>query len=272
VNAQDHEKKLWERWKKYGDEDARQELIVRHMRVVRYIAGRMAIHVPSSVDIDDLIGWGALGLLDAVEKFDHTQDIKFTTYASIRVRGAIIDQIRSLDWAPRSLRVMARKVGAAKEKLRHEQGREPSLDDVASALGVDADQVEDVQMQLQTAQILSLDDYVPVEEGSETRKVDVTSDADMPTPESVASAHERQQVLVEAILELPEQMQKVLNLYYYEELTLKEIGAVLEVSESRVCQIHSAAMKRLRKIVRQREVEDASTSRSTNRDGPGRGG
>ncbi|MFO7976961.1 MAG: FliA/WhiG family RNA polymerase sigma factor [Candidatus Hydrogenedentota bacterium] len=272
MNAQDHEKKLWERWKKSGDEDARQELIVHHMRVVRYIAGRMAIHVPSSVDLDDLIGWGALGLLDAIEKFDYTQDIKFSTYASIRVRGAIIDQIRSLDWAPRSLRIMARKIGTAKEKLRHKQGREPSFEDVGGELGIDADQVEDVQMQLQTAQILSLDDYLPTEEGSNTRKVDVTSDADMPTPESVALDHERQQVLVEAILALPEQMQKVLNLYYYEELTLKEIGAVLEVSESRVCQIHSAAMKRLRKIVRQREVEDASTSRSTNGDGSRRSG
>jgi RNA polymerase sigma factor FliA len=272
VNVQDHEKKLWERWKKYGDEEAREELIVRYMRVVRYIAGRMAIHVPSSVDIDDLMGWGALGLLDAIEKFDYTQDIKFSTYASIRVRGAIIDQIRSLDWAPRSLRIMARKIGAAKEKLRHKQGREPSFEDVAGELSIEVDQVEDVQMQLQTAQILSLDDYLPVEEGSDTRKVDVTSDADMPTPEAVALAHERQQVLVDAILALPEQMQKVLNLYYYEELTLKEIGAVLEVSESRVCQIHSAAIKKLRKIVRQREVQDASTSRSTNRDGAGCGG
>jgi len=272
VNAQNHERQLWERWKRHRDEDARQELIVRHMRVVRYIAGRMAIHVPSSVDIGDLIGWGALGLLDAVEKFDYTQDIKFSTYASIRVRGAIIDQIRSLDWAPRSLRMMARKIGAAKEKLRHERGREPSHDDVGEELGIDAEQVEDVQMQLQTAHILSLDDYLPVEEGSDTRKVDVTSDDDMPTPESVALTRERQQLLVDAILALPEQMQKVLNLYYYEELTLKEIGVVMEVSESRVCQIHSAAMKKLRKIVRQQEVEDASTSRSTNRDGSDRSG
>jgi RNA polymerase sigma factor for flagellar operon FliA len=272
VTAPNDEKRLWERWKKNGDESARQELIVRHMRVVRYIAGRMAIHVPASVDMDDLVGWGVLGLLDAIEKFDHTHDIKFATYASIRVRGAIIDQIRSLDWAPRSLRMMARKIGAAKEKLRHEQGREPTPEQVAETLGIEAEQVEDVQMQLQTAHVLSLDDYLPAEKGSETRKVDVTTDDDMPTPETVALAHERQELLVEAILALPEQMQKVLNLYYYEELTLKEIGAVLEVSESRVCQIHSAAMKKLRKTVRQREVQDASASRSSDRDGPGGGG
>lgn len=271
MNAPNDEKRLWERWKRNRDEEARQELIVRHMRVVRYIAGRMAIHVPSSVDIDDLIGWGALGLLDAIEKFDHTQNIKFSTYASIRVRGAIIDQIRSLDWAPRSLRVMARKMGAAKEKLRHEQGREPSSEQIADEMGIDPAQVEDVQMQLQTAHILSLDDYLPAENGAETRKVELTTDEDMPTPEAAALTRERQDLLVEAILALPEQMQKVLNLYYYEELTLKEIGAVLEVSESRVCQIHGAAMKKLRKIVRQREVQDASTSRSTDRDGSGRG-
>ncbi len=266
------EKGLWERWKKNGDEAARHDLIVRHMRVVRYIAGRMAIHVPSSVDIDDLIGWGALGLLDAVEKFDPAQNIKFATYASIRVRGAIIDQIRSLDWAPRSLRMMARKIGAAKEKLRHEQGREPHPEQIAEALGIATEQVEDVQMQLQTAHVLSLDDYLPAERGSETRKLEMTADPDMPTPETVAVERERQEFLVQAILALPEQMQKVLNLYYYEDLTLKEVGAVLEVTESRVCQVHSAAMKKLRKIVRQREVEDASASRSADRDGPGGGG
>ena len=103
------EKDLWLAWKDRGDESAREMLIVRHMKIVKYVAGRMAIHVPTSVEMDDLVGWGVLGLLDAVEKYDHTQNIKFTTYASIRIRGAIIDQIRSLDWAPRSLRAMARK-------------------------------------------------------------------------------------------------------------------------------------------------------------------
>lgn len=243
------EKALWARWKEQGDEQAREELIVNHMRVVKYIAGRMAIHVPASIDMDDLVGWGVLGLLDAVEKYDHEQDIKFSTYASIRIRGAIIDQIRSLDWAPRSLRAMARKIGSAREKLRHSVGREPSSDEIATALNITAEQVDETMAQLHTAQILALDDYIPSDDEGESRKIDLTSDDSAMSPEAVAEEHEKQELLVQAILQLPEQQQKVLHLYYYEKLTLKEIGVVLEVSESRVCQIHSAAMKRLRKVV-----------------------
>lgn len=229
---------------------ARDELIMRHMRVVRYIAGRMAIHVPSSVEMNDLVSWGVMGLLDALDKYDHTQDVKFSTYASIRIRGAIIDEIRSLDWAPRSLRTMARKVGAAKEKLRHVRGQEPSTQEIAQELGTTEEHVEDTIVQLQTAQVLSLDDYLPSDdEPSEGRKADVTINVAAPSPSRLAEQSERQERLVQAILQLPDQQQKVLNLYYYEELTLKEIGAVLEVSESRVCQIHSVAMKRLRKVV-----------------------
>ncbi len=244
------EKALWTRWKDQGDDEARDTLVVHHMRIVKHIAGRMAIHVPSSVEMDDLVGWGILGLLDAVEKFDHLQDIKFTTYASIRIRGAILDQIRSLDWAPRSLRSMARKVGAAREKLRHERGQEPTADEIASELGTTPDHVEDILSQLQTAQVLSLDTYLPSDENEDARRIDVTSDAGMPSPLETAETRERQERLVQAILRLPDQQQKVLNLYYYEELTLKEIGLVLEVSESRVCQIHSAAIKALKKAMR----------------------
>jgi RNA polymerase sigma factor for flagellar operon FliA len=256
VNKAD-EQKLWARFKERGDEDARQDLIVEYMRTVRYIAGRMAIHVPASVEMDDLVSWGVLGLLDAVDKYDHKQDIRFSTYASIRIRGAIIDQIRSLDWAPRSLRTLARKIGAARDKLRHELGAEPTYLEIAEEVGVSAEQVEETLAQVQTAQVLALDDYLPSDEDGEGRKVDLTTDAGAQTPEEAAEIQEKQELLVQAILALPEQQQKVLNLYYYEELTLKEIGAVLEVSESRVCQIHSAAMKSLRKAMR--EARDAST-------------
>ena len=246
------EKELWRRFKEDGDDAAREELILHHMRVVKYIAGRMAIHVPASVEMDDLVGWGIMGLLDAIEKFDHRQEIKFTTYASIRVRGAIIDEIRSLDWAPRSLRAMARKVGQTREKLRHQRGMEPSAEDIADDLGTTEEHVTDTMAQLQCAHVLSLDEYLyPDEDGGEARKVDTARNASAPNPSHVAERIERQEYLIDAILELPDQQQKVLNLYYYEELTLKEIGAVLEVTESRVCQVHSAAMKRLRKAMQE---------------------
>lgn len=228
---------------------ARDKLIVHYMRIVKYIAGRMAIHVPSNIEMNDLIGWGMLGLMDAVEKFDHTQEIKFSTYASIRIRGAIIDEIRSLDWAPRSLRSMARRIVSAKEKLRHKTISEPSADEIAAELGVTTEQVEDTVCQVQTAQVLSLDDYLPAEDNSEVRKMDSISNPASPSPDTFLRTQERQECLVKAILQLPDQQQRVLNLYYYEELTLKEIGVVLDVSESRVCQIHGAAMKALRKVM-----------------------
>lgn len=248
------EKELWVQCKERGSDSARDKLVVHHMRVVKYIAGRMAIHVPSSVEMNDLIGWGVMGLMDAVDKFDHLQDIKFSTYASIRIRGAIIDQIRTLDWAPRSLRNMARRVGQAKEKLRHVKGGEPTSDDIAAEIGTTADHVEDTIAQLQTAQLLSLDDYLPNEDSADGRKRDITVNAAAPSPNVAAEAAERVETLVQAIMHLPDQQQKVLHLYYFEELTLKEIGAVLEVSESRICQIHSAAMKALRKSVQQQTV------------------
>jgi RNA polymerase sigma factor FliA len=247
------ERELWSRFKEEDDQQAREQLILHHMRIVRYIAGRMAIHVPSSIEMHDLIGWGVMGLLDAVEKYDHQQEIKFTTYATIRVRGAVIDQIRSLDWAPRSLRTMARKVGQARDKLRQTQGVEPDAEAIAEELGTTPEHVDETMAQLQTAQILSLDNYLPSEEEGETRKVDVTSGNTIPGPMQAAMTKERQQLVVQGILQLPDQQQKVLNLYYYEELTLKEIGLVLNVSESRICQVHSAAMKNLRKFVQQHE-------------------
>ena len=247
------ERELWVRYKDRGDESARDDLLVHYMRVVKYVAGRMAIHVPQQVEMDDLIGWGVLGLIDAAEKFDHKQDVKFSTYATIRVRGAIIDQIRSLDWAPRSLRAMARKIGAARDKLRQSKGAEPNSDDIGLELGVDSGQVEECMAQVQTAQVVSLDDYLPSEEGEDARKIDLTSVSAVKTPEGAARARERREGLVDIILSLSDQQQKVLNLYYYEELTLKEIGVVLDVSESRVCQIHSAALKRIRQLVAQEE-------------------
>lgn len=247
------EKELWIRYKEYGDEGARETLILRHMRTVKYIAGRMAIHVPPSIEMNDLIGWGIMGLMDAIEKYDHKQDVKFATYASLRIRGAIIDQIRSLDWAPRSLRSIARRIGAAREKVRHEKGAEATISEIAEMLGLSEEQIEDAIQQLQTAHILSLDDYLPSEDdGPEGRKQNIVINASARHPGRLAEQSERVERLVQAILQLPDQQQKVLNLYYYEELTLKEIGAVLDVSESRVCQIHGAAMKRLRKVMQEK--------------------
>jgi RNA polymerase sigma factor for flagellar operon FliA len=250
----EEEKEWWIRFKEKRESAARDTLAVHYMRTVKFIAGRMAIHVPSSVDLNDLIGWGTMGLLDAIDKFDHKQQIKFSTYASIRIRGAIIDQIRTLDWAPRSLRTMAREVASARDKLRQELGREPSTSDIANALGTTEEHVDDTVTQLQTAQVLSLDDYLPGEDSEEVRKVNMVSNASAPDPSHLAEMQERKQLLAQAIMNLPEQQQKVLTLYYFEDLTLKEIGMVLDVSESRICQVHRAAMKTLQQVMREAEA------------------
>ncbi|HOJ34164.1 MAG TPA: FliA/WhiG family RNA polymerase sigma factor [Candidatus Hydrogenedentes bacterium] len=244
------EKELWIRWREKGDETARETIILNYMRVVKFIAGRMAIHVPPSIDMGDLISWGVIGLLDAVDKYDYKQDIKFTTYAAIRVRGAILDHIRSLDWAPRSLRALARRIAATRDTLRHRLSREPHPEEIASELGIDVEQIEDAISQLQTTQILALDDYLPGNDDPDKRRLDLTSDPTAQSPEALAADEELQERIVQAILRLPEQQQKVLHLYYYEKLTLKEIGVVLNVTESRICQIHTAAMKTLRKMLR----------------------
>lgn len=248
MNATD-DRDLWVRWKDHRDPAARDKLVLRHMRLVKYVAGRMAIHCPPAIEMDDLIGWGLLGLIESVERFDHAHATRFSTYATIRIRGAILDQIRSFDWAPRSLRAMARRIGETRDRLRQERGREPSAGDIAEALGTTEDHVDDTMGQLQTAHVLSLQDYLNVEHAESGSRLHATGDPRTLGPDEAVLDKERQERIVQAILKLPEQQQKVLHLYYYEELTLKEIGAVLNVTESRVSQIHGAAMKALRKAL-----------------------
>ncbi len=246
------EKLLWKKYREENDEKAREALINKYLPLVRYVAGRIAIHLPPNIEMDDLIGWGIVGLLDAIERYDYKQDTRFNTYAYIRIKGTILDQIRSLDWAPRSLRSIARRVGAVKEKLRHEKGADPTLDEIADNLGVSKDEVENVISNLQTVQVLSLDHIIVSEENEIVdRTQDINADAYYPSPDQVLKEKELKELLVKAIMELPEHQQKLLHLYYYEELTLKEIGMVLNVSESRACQIHSMAIKTLREKMKQ---------------------
>ncbi|MCX8065774.1 MAG: FliA/WhiG family RNA polymerase sigma factor [Candidatus Hydrogenedentes bacterium] len=246
------EKNLWKRYREEGDEKAREALINKYLPLVKYIVGRVAIHLPPNIEMDDLIGWGIVGLLDAMERYDYKQDTRFNTYACIRIKGTILDQVRLLDWAPRSLRSMARRVNVVKEKLRYEKGGDPTLDEIAKYLGVTKEEVEDVISNLQTVQVLSLDHFIiPEAEEMVERTKDINANAYYPSPDEILKEKELKELLVKAILELPEQQQKLLHLYYYEELTLKEIGAVLNVSESRACQIHAMAIRTLKEKVKQ---------------------
>ena len=207
----------------------------------------MAMNAPSHVEEDDLIGWGVLGLLDAVQKFDITQNVMFETYASVRIRGTIIDQIRSLDWAPRSLRQKARQLDRAKTKLKEEHGRKPSEVELAAELTMTEDDLFALTTEIHGAYILSLDAVVTRDdEAGETTLGQLTSDTAALSPEETASRREAEQRLAKVIEGLPLNERNVITLYYYDELTLKEIGKVLGLSESRICQIHKTVIGKLK--------------------------
>jgi RNA polymerase sigma factor for flagellar operon FliA len=243
--------KLWREYKELQSPNARATIITHYLGLVRFIAGRMVLNAPAHVEEDDLLSWGILGLLDAVEKFDLEQKVNFETYASTRIRGAIIDQMRSLDWAPRSLRRKAREMGEASAKLRKELSREPTESELAGGMGMTEDELFELKTEIHGTYIVSLDATVSNEsEADETTLGQMTSDASSPSPEAFVTRKETEQQLVKAIGRLETNERQVITLYYYDELTLKEIGEVLALSESRICQIHRAAVRKLKQYLK----------------------
>jgi RNA polymerase sigma factor for flagellar operon FliA len=221
-----------------ADRDA---LIEAHLPQVRYIAERLAARLPPSVDCDDLIGAGVMGLLSAVDKYDPARGVQFKTYAETRVRGAMLDCLRSLDWAPRSLRQRSREVEAAYRKIEMERGRPAEEDEVAEMLGLSLPQLHALLGELQGLTLLGL-------EGSEDGDCPPPQIPDDPsrTPLAIYERADGRARLIEAIDRLPERERQVVGLYYLEELTMKEVGEVMGVTESRVSQIHTQAVVRLR--------------------------
>lgn len=248
---------LWKEYKEEGNAEAKDTLIVHYLGIVRHVAGRVALNCPSFVDEDDLIGCGVLGLLDAAEKFDPAQKTAFEAYASTRIRGAILDHIRSLDWAPRSLRRKARRLQAVHAELKDELEREPTEAEVANRLDLSADELFQLKTDIYGAYIVSLDGSLAGEEGEETTTLaEVTDGGSFPSPADTAARNEAEQQLADAIKRLPEQERRVVTLYYYEELTLKEIGQLMNLSESRICQIHRTVLHKLQRYL-QIGVRDA---------------
>jgi len=243
--------RLWKEYKEQGSREAKDAIIVHHLDLVRFVAGRMAMNSPPQVEKDDLIGWGVLGLLDAVDKFDPGQRASFETYASTRIRGAIIDQIRSLDWAPRSLRRKARQMSQASAKLKEKLGREPTEGELAGEMGMTDTELFELITEIHGAYILSLDARMfEHAKTGETTLGDITVNTAGFSPEESALKKEMEQSLVEAIRKLSINEQHVITLYYYDELTLKEIGEVLGLSESRICQIHRAVIRKLKQSLK----------------------
>lgn len=237
---------LWRRYKKANDSQAREKLIEQYIPLVKYVAGRLAMNLPSSVDVGDLESFGFFGLLDALEKYDAERNIKFETYATTRIRGAIIDGLRSLDWVPRSTRAKARLVESQIYELTNDLGRTPTNEEIATALGLTLDDYFALLSELKGANLFSLDDAAAGEQGGEDLKVlDLVVDQGL-LPDQRVIEKESVAELAAAIEQLSERERLVLALYYHEDLTLKEIGHVLQVSESRVSQIHTKAIMTLR--------------------------
>jgi RNA polymerase sigma factor FliA len=243
-------RELWRSYKNDGDERARERLVVAYSPLVKFIAGRMASGLPSHVDEGDLVSYGLLGLIGAIERFDLEREIKFETFAVARIKGAIIDELRSLDWVPRSVRARAREVERAHAALEAEYGRAPTEEEMSEKLELTVDEFRDALLQIANSSVLALDDLWtfadPDGSGGQISVLDTIQDPNALDPESEAHTAELKDRLADAIESLPERERLVIALYYYENLTLREIGEVLGVTESRVSQLHTKSVLALR--------------------------
>ena len=239
---------LWEHFKETGDTGTRERLILHYAPLVKYVAGRVGVGLPPNIEQADLVSYGIFGLIDAIEKFDIHRAIKFETYAISRIRGAIIDELRAIDWIPRSVRYKAREVERAYATLEGELRRTPTEAEVAERLGIKLDDLHHIFSQVSYVNVVALDELLTVggEKGDKLSLVDTLEDTKAEDPVTAFEAEETKFLLARAINQLPEREKIVVTLYYYEGLTLAEIGRVLGVTESRICQMHTKAVLQLR--------------------------
>ncbi len=241
------EEELWRLYRKTKDEAIRNRLIKQYLPLVKYVAGKLAVGMPQNVEFDDLVSYGVIGLFDAIEKFDPGKHVKFKTYAVTRVRGSIFDQLRQLDWVPRSVRQKTRELEETVRRLEAQLGRAATDQEIAKELGITEAEFEKLVLKISGTTVLSLNDVWY--SGEDNDRMSIGDSIESPqsrNPDSIVEKEEMKRVIVEAIGDLPDKEKKVLVLYYYENLTLKEIGAVLGVTESRISQLHTKAIVRLR--------------------------
>ena len=235
---------LWDKFKDSGDADARERLILHYSPLVKYVAGRVGAGLPRSVDQNDLASYGLFGLIDAIDKFEPERGFKFETYAINRIKGAILDELRALDWVPRSVRSRARRIETAVAELEHKLQRAPTEEELALHVEMGIDELRDALAEIGRSGIAALDEFVGGD--SQTSMGEMIADPDGISPETAFQTEETRRGLVDSINRLPNRERLVVTLYYYEGRTLAEIGEVLGVTESRVCQIHAKTMMSLR--------------------------
>lgn len=235
--------RLWAEYSRTKSSDIREQLILEYAPLVKLVAGRLSMYLGYNVEYEDLCSYGIFGLIDAIDKFDTMKDVKFETYASLRIRGSILDQIRKMDWIPRTIRQRQKQIDAVMKEIEASTGRQATDEEIAKGLGVSDEEYAQMQSQMKITGVVSLDEFM--ETGAEVPSQQSTQYR-FDTPEEALDKVELKKKLVEALQMLTEKEQKVVTLYYFEELTLKEIANVLDVSESRVSQLHTKALQKMK--------------------------
>ncbi len=237
-------KKMLEDYARLKTPELREKLILEFAPLVKVVAGRLSMYLGYNVEYEDLVSYGIFGLIDAIDKFDYLKEVKFETYASLRIRGAMLDQIRKMDWIPRTIRQKQKKIDSIIREVEQVTGHPPTDEEIAQKLGITDDEYVDWQSQMKVTGVISLNEFM--EQGSDVSQDYSRSSARFDSPEESYEKQELTQVLGEALELLTEKEQKVITLYYYEELTLKEISNILEVSESRISQLHTRALQKMK--------------------------
>lgn len=237
-------KRLWVDYARTKSPEIREKIILEYAPLVKVVAGRLGMYLGNNVEFDDLVGYGVFGLIDAIDKYDSMKEVKFETYASLRIRGSILDQIRKMDWIPRTIRQKQKQIEAVMRQVEQETGRQATDEEIALGLGISDEEYTDWQSQMKITGVVSLNEYI--EQGSDISNDRVRVSSHFEQPEKVMEKHELKEMLMEALELLTEKEKKVILLYYYEDLTLKEISNILEVSESRVSQLHTKALSKMK--------------------------
>lgn len=235
--------KLWETYSKTQSREIREKLILEYAPLVKIIAGRLSIYLGYNVEYEDLVSYGIFGLIDAIDKFDYFKGIKFETYASLRIRGSILDQIRKMDWLSRTMRKKQKLYEEAIAKLGVQLGRTPTEEEIATEMNITVDELCSIEGQSLSSAMMSLDEYV--DQGIESKELALENNA-FGNPEQEIEQDELKRVIAETLETLTDKERKVIILYYYEELTLKEISRIMEVSESRISQLHTKGLQKLK--------------------------
>ncbi len=238
-------KKLWEEYARTKSPEVREKIILEYAPLVKVVAGRLSMYLGYNVEYEDLVSYGIFGLIDAIDKFDFLKDVKFETYASLRIRGSILDQIRKMDWIPRTIRQKQKKIDAVIRDIETRYGRSATDEEISAGLGITGEEYLDWQSQMKITNVVSLNEFL--EQGSEVPNESAQSkSSQFDSPEEILEREEIKKMLIESLDLLTEKERKVIVFYYYEDLTLKEISNILGVSESRISQLHTRALQKMR--------------------------